>query len=240
MLAQVAISSYATELGNTKPFKRPNHQKRDNGNTLPIIAIDGEGFNDEERDHHYDLIAAAGSDWTNHKWADKDKKELSAEQICEFLLSLVDKHGKALYFIYGGSYDFNMWIKRLPDKAIRRLNERGKCRYGHYTITYRARREIIIGDRRTISFRRDSKGRCHHRYARRIHIYDVIGFFQSSFVKALEDWQTTTEETLELIRSMKLKRGQFSNVEKKKILYYCLEECKLLVELGERLRQAAI
>jgi DNA polymerase type B, organellar and viral len=234
---QVAFSCADSSELTSRSFDQKSHKTK-SLKSQAIIGIDGEGYNDEERDHHYDLVACAGSDWTDHKWA--DNKELTFNQIAEFLLGLADKHGKALYFIYGGSYDFNMWVKRLSDKALGRLNKRGRCRAGYYTVQYRPRREIIIGDRRTLSFRRDSRGRCHHSYARSIHIYDVIGFFQSSFVKALEDWKITDEQSLELIRSMKLKRGQFSQVNKEKILLYCLEECKLLVQLGERLRDAAV
>jgi hypothetical protein len=237
---QVRFSCADSSDLTSRSFDRKSHHKgsRRSGNDRAIIAIDGEGYNDDERDHHYDLIACAGADWTDYTWA--DNAELTFEQIAEFLLSLADKHGKALYFIYGGSYDFNMWVKRLPDKILRRLNLRGRCRAGHYKVYYRPRREIIIADRRSLSFRRDRNGRCHHYCSRSIHVFDVIGFFQTSFVKALEDWKITDDSTLELIRNMKLKRGQFSQVNKEKILFYCLEECKLLVELGTRLRDAAI
>lgn len=222
-------------------FERPlNHRESKTANSQQIIAIDGEGYNDEERDHHYDLICAAGIDWNKHLWAKQNTNELTATEIFDFLLGLTDVYGKALYFIYGGSYDFNMWAKRLPDYTLKRLNERGKARYSYYTIEYRPRREIIISDRRTLNFKRNSKGKCTHTYKRSIHIYDVIGFYQQSFVKALKDWNITDNVTVELITSMKLKRGQFDKVDKQDILKYCLEECRLLVHLGTRLRDATI
>jgi len=110
-------------------YQVSNHkEKGSQRNTLldvPIVAIDGEGYNSPDGDHHYDLIAAAGDNWTEHL---ASTIELSPEEIFEFLLSLPEKHGKALFFIYGGSYDFNMWVKRMGDHALKQLATTGKTR----------------------------------------------------------------------------------------------------------------
>ena len=207
---------------------------------LPIVAIDGEGYNSEDGDHHYDLIAAASDTWTDYK--DTANAELTFEEIAEFLLSLPEKYGKALYFIYGGSYDFNMWVKRLPDSVLKKLIKYGRTRHNQYKISWVPRREILIQDKLSfeckIKHRGKNKGQHIHSYRRKIHIYDVIGFFQMSFVKALEDWKTTDQETIDRIASMKKQRGNFSEVEKQDILKYCLEECKLLVQLGNDFKAA--
>src|SRR6266576_247335 len=208
---------------------------------VPIVGIDGEGYNDKEKDHHYDLIVAAGEDWWEHQ---REEIELTPKQIFEFLLSLPEKHGKALYFIYGGSYDFNMWIKRLPERNLKQLPISGRTRWKQYRISWKPKREIYIQDITTLECMlkhkpKDSSQKKHqHNYRRTIHIYDVIGFFQMSFVEALKDWKTTDEETLLRIANMKKQRGDFSEVEKAKILDYCLEECQLLVKLGGEFRAA--
>lgn len=207
---------------------------------LNVVAIDGEGYNTEDGDHHYDLIAATGADW--EKYLGTTNVELTVGEIFEFLLGLTDKYGRALYFIYGGSYDFNMWVKRLPEKQLKQLRETGRTRYSHYKISWTPRREILIQDRLSweckIVHRGKNKGKHRHNLKRRIHIYDVIGFFQSSFVKALEDWNTVDEQTLLDIAAMKKKRGSFTPEEKAEILKYCLKECHALVQLGTDFKAA--
>lgn len=208
---------------------------------VPIVAIDSEGYNGPDKKHRLDLIAAAGIDWVDHK-ANPD--QLTPNEIFEFLLSLPENYGKALYFIYGGSYDATMWLKQLDDGAIKRIRLWNCTRWGHYFIRYIPRREFIIYDIRslkiTIIKRGKNAGKKKRVYARRIHIYDVIGFFQMSFVKALEDWKITDQETIDRIAKMKGQRGNFSEVENAKILAYCLEECQLLVKLGNEFRKACI
>lgn len=235
-------SLYDEQYINSLSYLSSSTGKSGRKNTLldvPIVAIDGEGYNDKDKDHHYDLIAAAGETWTEHKSADI---ELKPEEIFEFLLSLPEKYGKALYFIYGGSYDFNMWVKRMGDRQLKRLALTGRTKYQHYAISWKPKREIIIKDKLSFACKivdkGKHKGKHNHSHTRTIHIYDVIGFFQMSFVKALEDWKTVDQATIDHIASMKLKRGSFDEVPKELILQYCLDECRLLVKLGTDFRAA--
>lgn len=221
-------------------FHDVSHRTNRHAFDLPVVAIDGEGYNTADGDHHYDLIAATGANWEEYK--DTTNVELTTEDIFEFLLSLPEKYGKALYFIYGGSYDFNMWVKRLPDRCLQQLIERGRTRWHHYVISWTPKREILIQDKLSwgckIVSRGKNKGKHRHTTKRKIHIYDVIGFFQSAFVKALEDWNTVDEQTLLDIAAMKKKRGTFTPEEKAEILVYCLKECHALVQLGEDFKKA--
>jgi len=211
------------------------------GVDLPIVAVDSEGYNGEDGKHRLDLLAAAGEDWTDHV-ANPD--QLTPDEIFEFLLSLPEKYGKAIYFIYSGSYDATMWLKQLPDWAIRRWRKKGIVRWKHYLIKWIPKREFIIYDMLSLQIelikRGKRAGKYKKYYARKTHIYDVFGFFQMSFVRALEDWKVTDQETIDRIASMKGQRGKFSEVEKAKILEYCLEECQLLVKLGNQFRNACI
>jgi hypothetical protein len=229
---------------NTLNYQTANHRTKGHSNKglldVPIVGIDGEGYN-SSNDHHYDLIVAAGESWVEHLSEDV---ELKPEQIFDFLLSLPKKYGKALYFIYGGSYDFNMWVKRMGDRQLKRLALTGRTKYQHYSISWKPKREIIIKDKRSLECNIIShgknKGRHKHTYSKTIHIYDVIGFFQMSFVAALADWKTVDLETIDRIAQMKALRGQFDAVQKERILGYCIEECQLLVKLGTDFRTACI
>ena len=222
-----------------KHDKRKTHHVT--GIDLPIVAVDSEGYNGEDKKHRLDLLAAAGEDWTDYI-ANPDK--LAPEEMFEFLLSLPEKHGKAIYFIYSGSYDATMWLKQLPDWAIKKWRKFGIFRWKHYLVKWIPRREFIIYDKlsrkEAIITRGPNKGKYRYWYDRKTHIYDVFGFFQMSFVKALQDWKITDQETIDRIASMKGQRGKFSEVEKAKILEYCLEECQLLVKLGNEFRKACI
>jgi hypothetical protein len=208
---------------------------------VPIVAVDSEGYNGLDGKHRLDLVAAAGDNWTDHK---HNEEQLTPEEIFEFLLSLPEKYGKALYFIYSGSYDATMWLKQLPEWAIKRWRLKKIVRWGHYLIKWIPRREFILYDIRslkiTIIKRGKKAGEKRREFTRRIHIYDVFGFFQMSFVKALEDWKVTDQNTIDRIAKMKGQRGKFSEVENAKILEYCLEECQLLVKLGNAFRKACV
>src|SRR5215471_13774818 len=175
----IADENYINSFNYRSASNRENRSHHTTLLDVPVVGIDGEGYNDPEKDHHYDIIAAAGKDWTDHKLAEI---ELKPEEIFEFLLSLPEKYGKALYFIYGGSYDFNMWIKRFGDRALERLIIAGRCKYQHYKISWKPKREIIITDLLSLECKINDKGkhkgRHKHTYTRQIHIYDVIGFFQ--------------------------------------------------------------
>jgi hypothetical protein len=68
-----------------------------------------------------------------------------------------------------------------------------------------------------------------------VRIYEVWGFFQSSFVKALEAWGLEADAELE---AMKGTRGKFSEGEVDRVVDYCHHECDLLVELMSKLQDA--
>jgi len=244
MPVKIPFKSVASE--STKGFafrssnNRLNKTHHARGIDLPIVAIDSEGYTGQDGKHRLDLLAAAGETWTDHV-ANPDR--LSIEEMFEFLLSLPEKYGKALYFIYGGSYDATMWLKQLKEGhewALRKWRRKGVFRWSYYLVRYIQRREFIISDIRSHKRKQNKKGEWYHWYERKIHVYDVIGFFQMSFVKALTDWKITDQETIDRIANMKGQRGNFSEVEKAKILEYCLEECQLLVKLGNEFRKACI
>src|SRR5215472_16103149 len=245
MPVKIAFKPIASEEVSDSFKRKRNHDVQrthhTTGTNLPIVAVDSEGYTGEDNKHRLDLLAAAGDTWTDHV---ANENQLTPEEMFEFLLSLPEKHGKAIYFIYSGSYDATMWLKQLPDWAIKKWRKFGIFRWKHYLVKWIPRREFIIYDKlsrkEAIITRGPNKGKYRYWYDRKTHIYDVFGFFQMSFVKALQDWKITDQETIDRIASMKGQRGKFSEVEKSKILEYCLEECQLLVKLGNEFRNACI
>lgn len=190
------------------------YEEKRNILNLPICAIDGEG-NTTDR-HHYILLQAK---WPKgkHKIAGKN---LSSRQCLEFLMRLPPKH---VYVVYGASYDFNMWLKDLPGAKLIELLIDNKCTWGPYTITW--------VDRKFLTVKRGYWTRT---------VYDVLAWWQRTFVKACKEWEVGTKEQLELVEQMKEQRGNFANVPAEKIEEYCWLELDLLSELVDKLRQAIL
>jgi hypothetical protein len=68
-------------------------------------------------------------------------------------------------------------------------------------------------------------------------VHDTIGFYQSSFVQALEAWNIGTPGERDAIRAMKAKRADFTEATQDEIEYN-RRECVMLAELLEALREA--
>lgn len=70
-------------------------------------------------------------------------------------------------------------------------------------------------------------------------IYDAFGFFQSSFLKALQLWKVGTLAQREAIEKMKAERSDFNSVTRKMRDYNALE-CQLLADMMEQFRDATL
>ena len=66
-------------------------------------------------------------------------------------------------------------------------------------------------------------------------VSDVIGFFQASFVKAIENWGVGDPDELRLIAEGKARRGDMAMSEADELYNYI--ECKLLAEMMEKFRK---
>jgi hypothetical protein len=97
------------------------------------------------------------------------------------------------------------------------------------------RYECEITEEGKWKYRKDSRG---HRIKHgSITVYDVWGFFQSTFVNALADYGLLTEESdYHFLASMKSKRDQFETMDIERIDDYCKKECEYLVKLMDKLQ----
>ena len=179
----------------------------------PNCAIDGEGISLGPK-HYYTQLQAV---WPGGRKILKGE-DLAADQIFQFLLHLPYKHN---YVVYGATYDFNMWLRYLPTEAKEELCHTNKVLWQGY--------EIKWIDRKFLSLKRGKYSRT---------IYDVVAWYQQTFVKTLEAWNVGTPEERELIARMKNQRGNFASVSPEEIEAYCWLECERLVELTDKLCQA--
>ena len=196
-----------------------------------FIALDGEGFTDPHGTHIYNLLAASDGTYIH------DDLGLDTEACFDYLIGLKERYPDATFVSFYFSYDVNMILKDLDYELIDLLRTNGFCycwsdedEYG-YKIEYFPRKHFrICKGKRTIN-----TGSRSFDTEISITIWDVFGFFQSGFVKALSSFGIGTDDELAHLASMKGSRSDFDTISFDKVLEYNALECKLLVDLMDKL-----
>lgn len=176
-------------------------------NAIPFLAVDGEACEDD-----YVLMHRTGS----HPVTDLRPGGLHTIACLEFLLQVPKP---SIQVCFGLGYDVNNWLRDLPRGTLEHLWSTQMCHWRDYRIEWVPKCWFIVSD---------FKGRS-------AKVFEVFGFFQSSFVKALEAWGIGAPEE---IRRMKAERGSFRRADIEAVTTYCRGECGFLVELMEQLRSA--
>lgn len=179
------------------------------------IGIDGEGMG--RNPHRYILLTAA--DEYGHTYTHEDMRGIRTVDALQFI---IDNLQDSRVFAYGFGYDTTCILRDLPNEAIFRLlrpslrYERGRLR----PVQWNGFKLDWLQGKLTIQ----QKGR-------RVAIWDLVKFFQSTFVKALENWGIATLD----IEAMKQKRGRFRERDMPKVRAYCRDECIQLAKLARKL-----
>ena len=208
--------------------------------TLPprFIGVDGEGLSVPDGTHQPYVLFAANTG----EYIEDYEAGLSTRACFDFLLKLQRSDRNARLIVFGGGYDMTQMLRDLPKDDAQRLAETGQVLWqfalnGWYFIRF------FPGKLMTIT--RIVQHPTEHKIARaRTTLYDVFGYFQTSFVKTLNDWGIGSESVRARIADMKDKRHDFASGDRPQIRDYCLEECTLLVDLmdavGEAIHDAAM
>lgn len=178
----------------------------------PFIAIDGEAVDDR----YVLMCAAQNGRRLQHMWAADEKVGLDTASCLEFLLALARK-GELVCF--GLNYDANNWLKDIPLPQLYALQKDNIAYWFDYRIEWLPGRWFSVK----------------HIDGRYVKVQEVFGFFQSSFVRALDAWGLQAGEEVE---EMKRLRGRFSAKIRARVLDYCFTECEQLSELMAMLRDA--
>ena len=160
---------------------------------------------------------------------------LSPIEIFEFLLSLprqfasADPRAKQPTFVgFGFSYDMAQILADLPNKNVWEFYTRkkwyrrerglpnepslqGVTLWGGYAVSGKARKYIRLYRLRNSDkwWKEDKNGRKTIDWIERIEIFDVIGFFQTSLLKAIKNFPgLVTKEELEILKRGKADRGR--------------------------------
>ncbi len=174
---------------------------------IPFLAVDGEACEDD-----YVLLHRSGS----YPVTDLRPGGLHTIACLEFLLQAPKP---SIQVCFGLGYDVNNWLRDLSRPVLENLWRTQTCHWRDYRIEWVPKCWFIVS----------------HISGRTAKVYEVFGFFQSSFVKALEAWGIGAPEE---IRRMKSERGTFRRADIDAVTRYCMGECEFLVELMQSLREA--
>lgn len=186
-----------------------------------LIAWDGEGYTDVDGiTHLYNLLASSDGSSIS------DPSGLGTERIFEYVLR--QSNPKAINVIYGGSYDVNMWLRDIPIAKLLELWNTGTVLWKHYKISYAHRKKFSV----TEQFYGKGAPK-----PRTFILWDVLGYFQSTFVVACRKWLGDLP-ILDEIERMKQLRSGFSEEQFSEVAEYNRSELVLLVSLMTSLFEA--
>jgi hypothetical protein len=176
-----------------------------------FVAWDGEGINESDGSHSYIMLASS----LGHSLQHRDG--LGTRDVFDMWLSC---HGdKNIHVIYGGNYDFNMIVKDMDEDTLYALYTVGKTWWNGYLVEWRGGKSFSVW-----------KG------GKRFLIYDVLPFFQCSFVKACDEYLGTEWPYRDQIIAEKANRGDFEYERVNDIAKYNAAELETLVRLCTELR----
>lgn len=181
-----------------------------------FLAWDGEGIT-EGGEHRYVLLTHSGD---VEPVIDVDG--IRTIRCLEMMASEGEKHPKHIHVAFGASYDVNMILGECTIAQVEKIWSGAWVKVGKFSIQYRPRK--------TFSIRR------HGAKKSSLILWDVFGFFQSSFVDAAEKYLGGSKD-LDVIRERKKERSVFSRDQLSDIVSYCQLECTMLVALMDQLRQ---
>lgn len=194
----------------------------------PFVAWDGEGWNDEKGRHKYVLLANS----LGQRIIADHGKSLSQKDVFKFFMDTKRAVPDAYHVVYGGNYDFNMIIKGngLHPNFAKVLYLVGAIVYDNYIVRYTPKRILQVTE---TQFSKPDEAIETASFT----LYDVLPFFQTSFVKACDSYLGTDWFERDTIIAQKKERGNFSWDKLDEIIYYNDAELVNLVALMNELRQ---
>lgn len=184
----------------------------------PFLMWDGEGITTDDGSHLYTTLAS--SEGTKIR----NDSGLGTGEIFDALIQSKIAYPDHINVVYGASYDFNMWLTSLLPEQLDRLYDYDSCFWQRYRITWRRGKSFVITDRIA---------------KLTVTVYDVVSFFQTSFVKACDSYLGERFEERDMIVRMKEARGTFTTGDDADVERYNDAELRngvaLMNELRERL-----
>lgn len=176
-----------------------------------FVAWDGEGYNKDDGTHVYNLLASSdGNRLTNVDGIPTHEA---------FDLFLAGRTG-VINIIYGGSYDFNMILRDMSREHLEHLYHHGFVKWHGYFVKWKRGKSLNI-----------------HRDGHSVIIYDILPFFQRTFVQACDEYLGTDWDSRDQIILEKQNRGKFTVSDIANVQEYNDAELRNTVRLAEELRE---
>ena len=188
----------------------------------PFMTWDGEGITYKEGTaQSYVLFGSSSGDYITGE-------SLTTAECLALIMRVEEEYPHVIHVGFSFKYDVEMILCDLPVKSWYRLRAHGTVKWKGYRLTYHP------GKKFTVSKWDQSK-----QQRTTATIYDVWGFFQSSFVVACKSWLDEHElEEIEQVEEGKSRRGTFGYDELMTYVFpYWKAELGLLARLVNRLRQ---
>lgn len=192
--------------------------------------------------HVYTSIAAAwrapeSGDWQYRILRSEDR--LTTTEITEFMYSVAAETGKyAIHVGYYLSYDFTHILYDLdPQNASYAIVSMGKRwgRLGADEYKLKTRKEFKAR-RREWTGRYDEAGKRIYKTLGYIRLWDVSGYFQTSFTRAVEMWLGADYPDLPMLKTGKAARAEFASWDTAAVDAYNRAELQALVLVMDRVR----
>lgn len=176
-----------------------------------FVSWDGEGVTEIDGSHTYVLLAnSLGKSLSS-------RTGLGTASVFEMFL---DSPDDVTHIGYGLGYDVNMILVDLPREALTTLYQTGFVTWNGYRLEWRGGKSFAVRTRN-----------------RRFLIYDVLPFFQRSFVSACDEYLGTDWPFRDEIIREKANRGKFDYKDLETISEYNAAELSTLVHLANELRE---
>jgi hypothetical protein len=188
----------------------------------PFMVWDGEGITYEEgKAQSYVLFGCSSGDYIVGE-------QLSTAECLELIMRVENEYPHVIHVGFSFKYDVEMILADLPIKSWYYLRKHGTVRWKRYRITYHPGKRFTVSKWNEAQTQRTTAT-----------IYDVWGFFQSSFIVACRAWLEPHElAEIERVEEGKAKRGAFTVDELMTYVFpYWQSELGLLARLVNRLRE---
>jgi hypothetical protein len=220
-------NSLAARLGEFRDWKAQPPVKK------PVRSYPYDENITRPRTHVYNLLCASDGTYI------ENPEGLGMVEIFTWLLGLKKKYPDHIIVGYSLNYDINKWLGDLSQFWLKMLaeNDRAHFKAGDwlYKIQWVPNKWFVLSQGKNHGFYPPGEK---WRADITLKIFDVFGFFQKSFVASLQEWKVIDPKDIEWIAGMKAQRGEFESEDPARVKEYCIRECKALVTMMEKFRDA--
>lgn len=215
------ISSLARYHANRAQNQKAQKHYRDRQfESRVFIGWDGEGYTDDNGDHHYMLFGASTGDCITGR-------SLGTSECLRLILDVERKFPDTYHVGFAFEYDVNMILKDMPWRGLALLKEQGYCRWDDEVTGEKYKVEHVPHKWLRITCKGASAT-----------IFDVFGFFHCSYIAALGKYDIGNTEKRGRISAGKSARGLFTYSDIASVTEYWTDEISLLPDLMDKVRTA--